>query len=462
MPGHVLIADGDPGVLAGLAAVCRKLGWVTTEAHGGGEVLALARTEQPDVCLLDLDLEDCSSSKLLAELIARRNAPSVVFLTGLADVATAVAAMREGAADFLEKPVHRQLLEGVLERVLRNRALRSERDRLREQVALMKTGPIVGSSEAVRRMLALVERVAATSQTTVLIQGESGVGKELVARAIHESSDRASGPFVAINCAALTAELLEAELFGYEPGAFTGGSTGGHRGLIAAAEGGTLFLDEVGELELALQAKLLRVLQERTYRRVGANRDLPMDARIVAASNRDLGQRVETGHFREDLYYRINVLSIAVPPLRERREDIPELATHFLRQFGEEFKKPLNAFSQAAMARLLAHPWPGNVRELRNTIERAALLAEGSTVEPGHLGLVSEPGPQTGDGGFVADPTKDLLPLPSGNRTLRAAEEALIRRVLEETDGNRSASARLLGINRTTLYNKLRAYGIDA
>jgi len=460
MPGHVLIADGDPGVLAGLAAVCRKGGWVTSEARTGTEVLALARSERPDVCLLDLDLEGRSGLELLPELTSWKGAPSVVFLTSLADVPTAVAAMRKGAADFLEKPVRRQVLEGVLERVLRNRAVLCERDRLREEVALLRTGPVVGSSAALKGLLELVERVAATPSTTVLIQGESGVGKELVARAIHERSSRAEAPFIGINCAALAEPLLEAELFGYEPGAFTGSAPGGRTGLIAAAEGGTLFLDEIGELAGPLQAKLLRVLQERVYRRVGASADLKLDARIVAASNRDLDELVEQGRFREDLFYRLNVMSLRVPPLRERSEDVPELARHFLRRFGEEFGKSFQGFSEPAMERLTAHPWPGNVRELRNTVERAALLCGEALVRPEHLGLEA-PGPGSPDRPDD-EPGVYHLPLPPGERSLRAAEEALIRRVLAETGGNRSRSARLLGINRTTLYNKLRAYGLES
>jgi transcriptional regulator with PAS, ATPase and Fis domain len=261
---------------------------------------------------------------------------------------------------------------------------------------------------------------------------------------------------VALNCAALSEPLLEAELFGYEPGAFTGGAPGGHAGLLAAAEGGTLFLDEVGELALGLQAKLLRVLQERAYRRVGANRDISIDLRIVAASNRDLAALVEERRFREDLFYRLNVMSLTVPPLRARREDIPELAVHFLRRFGEEFGKSFQGFSEAAMQRLVAAPWPGNVRELRNAVERAALLSGEPLVRPEHLALEPAPGSAP-----AAAPGEALL-LPPGERSLAAAEEALIRRVLLETGGNRSRSARLLGINRTTLYHKLRLYGIAA
>jgi transcriptional regulator with PAS, ATPase and Fis domain len=321
----------------------------------------------------------------------------------------------------------------------------------------LSTGPVVGRSPRLRSLFGQVERVASTPRTTVLIGGASGSGKELVARAVHELSARAGRPFVAVNCAALAETLLEAELFGYEPGAFTGGSARGHAGLIAAAEGGTLLLDEVGELRPALQAKLLRVLQERSYRRVGGTADRDMDVRVIASTNRDLVAMVEAGTFREDLFYRLNVMSLRVPGLAERAEDLPVLATHFLARCGREFGTSFRGFAPQAMARLRGHPWPGNVRELANVVERAALLAGGGWIEGEHLELTRPGGEAGAEGGAGAGPG-DTLPL--GDRSLRSVEEALIRRVLAETDGNRSRSARILGINRTTLYSKLRAYGI--
>ena len=321
------------------------------------------------------------------------------------------------------------------------------------ELARLRAGAIIGRSESIRRVLEHVGRVAGTPRTTALVTGESGVGKELVARAIHERSARADGPFVAVNCAAIHEELLEAKLFGYEPGAFTGGDPAGCDGLIAAAEGGTLLLDEVGEMEPALQAKLLRVLQERTYRRVGGTVDLPMDLRVVAATNRDLAAMVEEGGFREDLYYRLNVLSIQVPPLRERPEDVAPIATHFLARFAEELDRDFTGFSEAAMEALQRHPWPGNVRELKNAVERAAMQAEQGLLRPDHLSL-----PRVG-GATAAPLDGSTLALDGWN--LKGMEESLIRRALVEFDGNRSQVARELGINRTTLYNKLKVYGID-
>lgn len=374
--------------------------------------------------------------------------------------------MRRGAATVLEKPIEPPDLRSALTRILEARGVREERDRLREEVAQLRAGPIVGTSPAIRRVLEHVERVAATPRSTALITGESGVGKELVARAIHDLSERAEGPFVALNCAALAEGLLEAELFGYEPGAFTGGDPRGRDGLVAAAKGGTLFLDELGELDLSLQAKLLRVLQERSYRRVGGTLDLTMDARIVASTNRDLMEMVEAGTFREDLFYRLNVFSIVVPPLRERREDIHALGAHFLAQIGEELRRPFTGFAAGAVARLEAHAWPGNVRELRNAIERAAILTDeggeipASAIAPGDG--AGEAGPRGGAAraGGVAPPL-DAGALEEGDLRLERMEEVLIRRALDVTSGNKGRAARALGIHRSTLYKKLEAYGIE-
>ncbi len=300
-----------------------------------------------------------------------------------------------------------------------------------------------------------VERSAAAPRTTVLIHGESGVGKELVAREIHSRSARRTRPFIALNCASLGEGLLEAELFGYAPGAFTGALPGGREGLFASAEGGTILLDEIGELDLGLQARLLRVLQERSFRPVGSDVDRPMDVRILAATNRDLSRMVAEGRFREDLYYRLNVLSIRVPALRERLEDLAPLARRFTEDLSAEMRIPAPLLAAGTLARLARHAWPGNVRELRNVIERALVLAGGATIEAEHLGLESN-GVET-----ISQP-KGPLVLDVHDRSLKSVERALIERVLAESSGNRSAAARVLGVNRATLYNKLRVYGLSA
>tara|TARA_R110002126_G_scaffold177860_1_gene326842 strand:+ start:1053 stop:2408 length:1356 start_codon:yes stop_codon:yes gene_type:complete len=451
MPALILIADDDSGVRLGLVGLCRAAGWRTLEAGSGRETLEQAALERPDVVLLDLDMPEGNGLEVLPTLMSADDPPGVVILTGHADVRTAVQAMRLGADNLLEKPFGGEELQDVVERVLAGRNVREERDRLRDELAGLRSSAVVGRSRGIRAVMDQVQKVAATPRTTVLIHGESGVGKELVARAVHDNSSRAKGPFIALNCAAIAETLIEAELFGYEPGAFTGGDPKGRDGLLHAADGGTLLLDEVGELAPALQAKLLRVLQERTYRRVGGSADLPVDARILASTNRDLAVMVEERTFREDLFYRLNVLSIVVPPLRERKDDIAPIATHYLARFGEELARDFTGFSEAAMERLRAHPWPGNVRELRNTVERAAIQAEEGLVRPQHLGLDGErTGAAGGDG---------ALPLTSSK--LKDMEEVLIRRVLDTCEGNRSHAARELGINRTTLYAKLKTYAID-
>ncbi len=451
---RVLIVDDEPGVRAGLVAMCMAAGHRCVEAGTGAQALARAREEQPDVVLLDLRMPDGGGLDVLPALTALPGAPSVIVLTGYVDVRTAVKAMQEGAANVLEKPVDPPTLRKALERVLDGRLVRAERDRLRDEVAHLRSGPIVGRSAAIRTVMEHVERVAATPHSTVLVTGDSGVGKELVARAIHERSARAKGPFVALNCAALSEGLLEAELFGYEPGAFTGGDPRGRDGLLAAARGGTLLLDEIGELDLGLQAKLLRVLQERTYRRVGGSRDLPMDARVIGATNRDLGTEVEHGRFRGDLFYRLNVMSIVVPPLRERPEDVPGLASHFLARFGDELRRPFTGISDAALARLVAYPWPGNVRELRNTIERAAILATDGELRPEHI-VLDERTRNVPNGTLAA-----LSAAQPDDLRLDRMEATLIRRALEVHEGNKQRAADALGIHRSTLYKKLEAYGI--
>lgn len=453
---HILIADDEAGVRAGLVAMCMAGGHRTSEAGSGDEALELAARTRPDLVLLDLRMPGRDGLEVLPELCSLEPAPTVVILTGYADVRTAVEAMTRGAATVLEKPVDPPRLRETLARILDAHGVREERDRLREEVAQLRAGPIVGRSGAIQRVLEHVGRVAATPRSTALITGESGVGKELVARAIHDSSERARGPFVALNCAALAEGLLEAELFGYEPGAFTGGDPKGRDGLIAAATGGTLLLDEVGELDLQLQAKLLRVLQERSYRRVGGTIDLTMDARVVASTNRDLMEMVEAGTFRGDLFYRLNVLSIVVPPLRARPDDVAPLCAHFLAQIGEELRRPFTGLSSGALARLEGHTWPGNVRELRNAIERAAIMSSGGelSAESIVLGEAARPAARGEDQGFSPEG------LGEEELSLERMEAALIRRALDVTRGNKGRAAKALGIHRSTLYKKLEAYGI--
>jgi two-component system response regulator HydG len=442
----ILIVDDDRGARASLGALSRALGHETHEAEDAEQGLLVGRRSPIDLVLLDLHLPGRSGLEALADFLALPGQPGVILLTGLGDVPTAVACMRAGAGDFLEKPIPLETLELSTARLLEGRAVRRERDRLRSELARLCAGPILGRSRAILQVLDSIQRVAAAPRTTVLILGESGVGKELVARSVHDRSVRAGGPFVALNCAALAEGMLEAELFGYEGGSFTGALPKGKEGLFASAEGGSLFLDEIGELPLDLQAKLLRVLQERSYRRIGASSDRPMDVRILASTNRSLEDMIAAGRFREDLFYRLNVMSIRVPALRDRREDIELLAEHFLEQFRTELGRSHLTISTPAMQRLLAWSWPGNVRELRNAMERAVLLCDEAQLQPEHL----FPGQPPQAAARSAEAGED--------RSLRGMERALILRVLQDVQGNRSEAARVLGVNRATLYNKLKSY----
>ncbi len=464
LDGLVLVADDDAQVRAGLTAMCRASGLRTLQAENGQRAVELSAREEPDVVLLDLRMPGRDGLDALAEINALPNAPHVIVVTGVADVSVTVRVMQMGALALLEKPVHLDDLKDNLRTALqrekrepfeipRTRAIIDEEDE-DEGHALAQSVGLIGHSAAIKQVMHLVQRIAAAPRSTVLIGGESGVGKELVARAVHQLSVRCDEAFVPINCAALSDGLLEAELFGYEPGAFTGGRPDGHKGLIAAAEGGTLFLDEVGELAPQAQAKLLRVLEERRYRRVGGSRDLPMNVRIVAATNRDLGQRVEEGAFRSDLFYRLNVLSVLIPPLRERPGDILPISEYILAHLQGELGRPCPLLGRAALSLLEEHQWPGNVRQLRNTLERALLYCQGSTIRPEDIDLESASEDEP------LDTDNPLVSLTDWN--LKKVEKMVIRRVVEECSGNRSRAARELGINRTTLYNKLRQYGIEA
>ncbi|MFT5048640.1 MAG: DNA-binding NtrC family response regulator [Chlamydiales bacterium] len=440
---HILIVEASTDAHIEWVRMCRSQGHRVSRVNSQAAALETVSLDTPDLVLLDLGLPQEASWRLLADLTQDPRRARVVAHTASATIEDAVAAMRAGAFHFLTQPEALESVEEAIEQALPRGIV---------EVAEDTDSPMIGQSPAICRVMEQVQRVARAPKTTTLITGESGVGKEVVARAIHEGSNRSQHPFVAINCAALTESLVEAELFGYEAGAFTGGDSKGRQGLIAAAEGGTLLLDEIGEMPLGLQAKLLRVLQERCYRPVGGNHDLPMDVRIVASTNRDLLEMVEAGGFREDLYYRLNVLSIQVPPLRERGEDIPHLASRFLNETARTLSREFSGFTHAAMKLLQANPWSGNVRELKNVIERAAIFTETDCIDA----------PDLDAGGVPSEHarTTNEASLPLDSLRLRDVEQRLIEHVLVEVDGNRSRAARELGINRATLYNKLRAYGI--
>ena len=472
MPDTILIVDDEPSIR--LAVVRAFADLTVREAETCAQALELAREAYPDLCILDQKLPDGSGIDLVAKLKGIDPDLPVVLLTGHGSVDLAVEALKVGVADFLEKPFPLERLRTTVRNLLEKQALGRQVKRLTGKAD--GRSRMIAQSAAMKRVQALIKRVAGVPSTTVLIQGESGVGKELVAKAIHERSARADKAFVAINCAALSEHLLEAELFGYEKGAFTGADSKGKSGLFEVASGGTIFLDEVGEMPLALQTKLLRALQERRFRRVGGLQDVEVDVRVVAATNRDLRAEVAAGRFRQDLYFRLKVVPIPVPPLRERRDDILPLADHLLARLAPELGRPQAALSDAARAAMRAYDWPGNVRELANAVERAVICAESDAIAPEDLPMDEQViVPVRDQAAALRDavpevrnpkPETQLPPgsivLPPDMRDLATVEGLLIRAALAESSGQKSKAAERLGINRTTLYNKLKELGVDA
>ncbi|HKL58014.1 MAG TPA: sigma-54 dependent transcriptional regulator, partial [Sphaerochaeta sp.] len=412
---------------------------------------ALMGKKDVDLVITDLRMPNLSGEQLLQKISAAYPRLPVIILTGHGTIETAVDAMRKGAIDFFTKPVELDRLSLVVKKALSTTDLYAEHEKLKAEVATLKArnryDRIVGKSQ---KMVALMETVAqvAPTRASVLITGDSGVGKELVADAIHELGNRSKGPFIKVHCAALSESLLESELFGHEKGSFTG-AISQKKGRFELADGGTIFLDEIGEIDASTQVKLLRVLQERSFERVGGEKSITVDVRIVCATNRDLLKEIEKGNFREDLYYRLNVVHLDVPPLRERKDDIPLLMTSFLSQFNLENGKSLEGFSNEAKRALLSYDWPGNIRELRNSIESAVVLSRSSVIEAEDL----PPSVRLTD-------KSAQLSLEVGI-TLAEAEKQLILSTLVMNGGNKTRSAETLGIGRKTLHRKLQEYHID-
>jgi DNA-binding NtrC family response regulator len=450
-PARVLLVDDDPDFCEALSDRLRSLGFQVAVADRGPEALRLCREEPPAIVLLDLVLPGMDGMVVLETI--RREEPDVVVIviTGYGTIARAVEAMKKGAYDFVSKPVDARHLEIVLEKALERQALRDANALLSSEVG-DRYAAIVGDSPQMRGVLDTARR-AAPSGATVLLLGESGTGKEVIARAIHRWGRRGDQPFVVVNCVALSEELLESELFGHEKGAFTGAHQQ-KRGKLEVAHGGTVFLDEIGDIRPELQAKLLRVLQDQTFERVGGTREIRTDVRFVAATNRDLRAAVRDGLFRLDLYYRLDVVSLTLPPLRERAGDVPALAQHFLERYRRELKRELHTITPEAMACLRRYAWPGNVRELENVIERAAVLADGPDVTARDLPA------EIRDTGLADGMARDSA------RTYHAAVEefkrGLIASTLRRTGGNRTRAARLLGLQRTYLARLIRDLGLAA
>jgi len=448
---RVLVVDDDQTMCAMLRANLTRRGFEVVTSGVPSEAFERLRAEDFDVVVTDINMPGMNGLALCERIVADRPDVPVVVMTAFGSLDTAIAAIRAGAYDFLPKPIEIEVLVVALARAVQHRALRAEVKRLRQVVEQARgRGEIVGESSAMRRVYDLLERVRESS-ASVLITGESGTGKELVARALHQRSARSGGPFVAVNCAAMPEALLESELFGHVRGAFTDAKTN-RTGLFLQAHGGTLFLDEIGELPIGLQPKLLRALQERTVRPVGGAAELPFDARLVAATNRDLETAIEERRFREDLFYRINVLHLSLPPLRARGNDVLLLAQQFLERYASLGGKRLTGISPAAAAKLLAYAWPGNVRELQNCIERAVALAR-------YTEIAVEDLPDR-----VRDPKAAQVVMsgddPSDLQTMEEVERRHILRVLDASGGNKSTAARVLGLDRTTLYRKLERYEV--
>ncbi|HEX6322853.1 MAG TPA: sigma-54 dependent transcriptional regulator [Vicinamibacterales bacterium] len=443
---RVLVVEDDEAARLGLVELVRTWGYVAEEAVDGDDALAKIDEFRPAIVLTDLVMPGRTGLELLRALSDRLRELTVILLTAQGSVESAVAAMREGAYDYLTKPVDPQRLKILLDRVLERQDQRREVQVLRRQLRDRGTfGRIVGASPSVRAIYRTIEQAAPTT-ASVLIVGESGTGKELVAQTIHELSPRASQPYVGVNCAAIPETLLESEIFGHEKGSFTG-ATERRMGCFELAHRGTLFLDEISEMAPATQAKLLRVLQERSFRRLGGRTELAVDVRVLAATNLDPAEAVRAGKLREDLYYRLNVFTIVLPPLRDRREDIPLLVQAFLAEFNERYDKHVRAASQEAMRLLEAHAWPGNIRELRNVIERATIVSEGEFIEPKQL-------PATLVSPRAAHDSSPSVSFRPGV-TVDEAERQLILLTLEHTGNNKTKAADILGISLKTLHNKL-------
>ncbi len=440
---RVLVIDDEEIVRESLSGWLAQDGYHVETAPDGPSALARLKTERWTVLLVDMKMPGMDGLQVLEQ--ARQLQPDVVavIMTAYATVDTAVSAMKLGAYDYLVKPFDPDELSLMMQKIVAQQALVRENALLRKALRRdYRFRDMVSKSPAMQQLFELA-RTAARSNATILVLGESGTGKELMARAVHAESPRADGPFVAVSCAALTETLLESELFGHERGSFTG-AIARHKGKFEAAHRGTIFLDEIGDVSAKLQLDLLRVLEERKVTRIGGLESVEVDVRVIAATNRDLPKAVASGAFREDLFYRLNVISLSIPPLRDRKEDIPLLVDNLLERLGAEGQRRVDGLSREAMAVLMAHDWPGNVRELRNVLERAVVVASGTVVQPPDLGLAEKGLPSAPDNLTEA--------------TLEAVEKRHIAAVLERTQFNITHAARILDIDRVTLYNKIKKY----
>ncbi|MEO0326398.1 MAG: sigma-54 dependent transcriptional regulator [Myxococcota bacterium] len=446
--GRVLVVDDEANARDALAELLEDEGYVCSTAENGEDALRHFEGFTPDVVLTDLKMPVMGGLELVERGKEARPTTAFVVMTAFGSIETAVEAIKRGAEHYLTKPLDMEAVSALVGRALEKAQLAQEAADLRERVEQrLSFGGILGDHPSMQRVLKMVGQVA-RSRATVLVQGESGTGKELIAAAIHQNSPRAKRPFVRLNCAALAENLLESELFGHERGAFTG-AVSRRAGRFEQADGGTLFLDEVSEIAMPLQVKLLRFLQEREFERVGGNETLRVDVRVVAATNRNLKQMVEDGGFREDLYYRLNVVQVDLPPLRARRSDIPLLAEHFLRKYAAENEREMASFTDAALRALMAYPWPGNVRELENAVERAVVLSEEDAVDEALLPGAREAGPRSDEGSLGL-----LVP----GVTMAEVERLVIERTLDAVGGSTAKAAEMLGISRRKIQYRIKEW----
>jgi len=473
MPAEkILVVDDERLIRWSLRQKCEEWGYQVVEAPAGETALRLAQHETPDLVLLDVRLPDIGGLQVLEQLKKNGDARAVIMITADPQLDDVKSALKLGAYDFVGKPLDFDELHVAIQNALETTRLRSEVQSLRGEVR-RHTGyhEVVGLSPKMTELMNFVRKVAASEATTILIQGESGTGKDLIAKAIHYESSRQDKPFVPINCSAIPETLMEAELFGHEKGAFTDAKQM-KKGLFEAADGGTLFLDEIGELSPLLQAKLLRVLEDQVIRRVGGVRDMQVDVRVIAASNRDLEKAVSDGNFRQDLYYRLAIIAIFIPPLRERTEDILPLVDFFIDRYNRRFKKSVRGITSETRRLLLAHNWPGNVRELKNTIERAMILEEEPLLRPVYLPFAVGEGARSGLTAFqhstAGDGAKHLsngrtlprLYIPEEGTSLEEVERTMVELAMRQSEGNQTHAAKLLDISRDALRYKLKKFGL--
>jgi DNA-binding NtrC family response regulator len=451
MNGSILIVDDEKGQREILTMILQGVGYDTAEASGVQEALALLGKREFDLILTDLKMQGQSGLDLLEQVMADDPQQCVIMMTAHGTVDTAVGAMKRGAFDYLEKPLERENLLLTLKRAFERITLVRENRVLQKRVAeIERISSIIGEHPKMKEVYRIVTKIAATS-STVLVYGESGTGKELVARAVHDRSPRKDHPFMAINCAAIPESLIESELFGHEKGSFTGANAR-EIGILEAANGGTVFLDEIGEMNVSMQAKLLRAIQEKEIRRVGGKINLPLDVRIISATNRDLEQEIKKGTFREDLYYRLNVIRINLPPLRERGSDIATLANFFVVKYREASGIAVEGISRQALKQLMNYTWPGNVRQLESVIERAVLMAEGSIIQPEDL---------PSEISSLAEGAMVPFELPPEGINFEEMEKALILKAMERADWVIGKAAPILGLSYKTLQYRIDKHGIE-